>query len=131
MRTLSWIAQANADWGTGRALERCDRIARWRNLGPAERAAALTDLHGVWAKADGELISTGKGWAPQVDGYGDAIALMHECCGELLGLRIRAAYAILLAKGLHAGRVYARRSEERRVGKEGVSTCRSRWSRYH
>src|SRR3546814_10625954 len=27
-----------------------------------------------------------------------------------------------------AGRV---RSEERRVGKEGVSTCRSRWSPYH
>src|SRR3546814_14555436 len=127
MRTLSWIAQANADWGTGRALERCDRIARWRNLGPAERAAALTDLHGVWAKADGELISTGKGWAPQVDGYGDAIALMHECCGELLGLRIRAAYAILLAKGLHAGR----RSEARRVGNECGSTCRSRWSRDH
>src|SRR3546814_15392636 len=25
----------------------------------------------------------------------------------------------------------ARRSEERRVGKEGVSTCRSRWSPYH
>src|SRR3546814_21050455 len=23
------------------------------------------------------------------------------------------------------------RSEERRVGKEGVRTCRSRWSRYH
>src|SRR3546814_12108561 len=26
---------------------------------------------------------------------------------------------------------YARRSEERRVGKESVSTCRSRWSPYH
>src|SRR3546814_3364264 len=25
----------------------------------------------------------------------------------------------------------SRRSEERRVGKEGVSTCRSRWSPYH
>src|SRR3546814_12300581 len=25
----------------------------------------------------------------------------------------------------------ATRSEERRVGKEGVSTCRSRWSPYH
>src|SRR3546814_16857671 len=24
-----------------------------------------------------------------------------------------------------------RRSEERRVGKEGVSTCRSRWEQYH
>src|SRR3546814_19840260 len=26
---------------------------------------------------------------------------------------------------------HRRRSEERRVGKEGVSTCRSRWSPYH
>src|SRR3546814_7842967 len=26
---------------------------------------------------------------------------------------------------------YGFRSEERRVGKEGVSTCRSRWSPYH
>ncbi|EPR09848.1 DNA helicase UvrD [Sphingobium indicum IP26] len=108
MRTLVWIAQANADWGTGRALERCDRIARWRTLDPAGRAAALFDLHAVWAKADGELISTGKGWAPSVDGYGDAIARMHECCSELLGLRVRTAYAALLARALHAGRAYAR-----------------------
>src|SRR3546814_999053 len=28
-------------------------------------------------------------------------------------------------------RRWARRSEERRVGKECVSTCRSRWSPYH
>src|SRR3546814_2025263 len=28
-------------------------------------------------------------------------------------------------------RLYAGRSEERRVGKECVSTCRSRWSPYH
>src|SRR3546814_10111190 len=34
---------------------------------------------------------------------------------------------------LHAGRDDGRqnRSEERRVGKECVSTCRSRWSPYH
>src|SRR3546814_12980144 len=30
-----------------------------------------------------------------------------------------------------AGRCAATRSEERRVGKECVSTCRSRWSPYH
>src|SRR3546814_11283434 len=30
-----------------------------------------------------------------------------------------------------AGFVKAVRSEERRVGKECVSTCRSRWSQYH
>src|SRR3546814_12053514 len=29
------------------------------------------------------------------------------------------------------GQVLDRRSEERRVGKECVSTCRSRWSPYH
>src|SRR3546814_18922819 len=28
-------------------------------------------------------------------------------------------------------RIHATRSEERRVGKEGVRTCRSRWSPYH
>src|SRR3546814_2056962 len=31
----------------------------------------------------------------------------------------------------HRGRPVCRRSEERRVGKECVSTCRSRWSPYH
>src|SRR3546814_3987055 len=31
----------------------------------------------------------------------------------------------------HPRRVGAPRSEERRVGKECVSTCRSRWSPYH
>src|SRR3546814_18046707 len=32
---------------------------------------------------------------------------------------------------LHYPERAAHRSEERRVGKEGVSTCRSRWSPYH
>src|SRR3546814_17464585 len=32
---------------------------------------------------------------------------------------------------LRARRIGFVRSEERRVGKEGVSTCRSRWSPYH
>src|SRR3546814_5128415 len=33
--------------------------------------------------------------------------------------------------GIAVARVYSPRSEERRVGKECVSTCRSRWSPYH
>src|SRR3546814_18098952 len=35
---------------------------------------------------------------------------------------------------MHSGKIWfinGVRSEERRVGKEGVSTCRSRWSPYH
>src|SRR3546814_3055944 len=35
------------------------------------------------------------------------------------------------AGGETAGTTLQRRSEERRVGKECVSTCRSRWSPYH
>src|SRR3546814_19756189 len=39
---------------------------------------------------------------------------------------------VLLAKMLKEGaNVLLLRSEERRVGKECVSTCRSRWSPYH
>src|SRR3546814_12825654 len=49
-------------------------------------------------------------------------------------LVIRSSY---LAVCSNAGRAFSlelcegKRSEERRVGKEGVSTCRSRWSAYH
>src|SRR3546814_13491502 len=41
----------------------------------------------------------------------------------------------IMAAGMHLSRdarlVVEARSEERRVGKECVSTCRSRWSPYH
>src|SRR3546814_14346219 len=36
-----------------------------------------------------------------------------------------------LSRGLLRGGLRQSRSEARRVGKEGVSTCSSRWSRYH
>src|SRR3546814_15740571 len=39
-------------------------------------------------------------------------------------------HALNGAPGVFSAR-YAARSEERRVGKECVSTCRSRWSPYH
>src|SRR3546814_13641311 len=46
--------------------------------------------------------------------YGD----QDECVGELIGSECAGMKAMF-------------RSEERRVGKECVSTCRSRWSPYH
>src|SRR3546814_8000822 len=43
----------------------------------------------------------------------------------------RSQMAAALAEHLSGGRVHVRtRSEERRVGNECVSTCRSRWSTY-
>jgi len=56
VRSLDWIVRANADWGKTRGLERCDRIAAWRRLDPAGRAAGLADLHRAWAKTDGDII---------------------------------------------------------------------------
>src|SRR3546814_15938535 len=39
--------------------------------------------------------------------------------------------AFRVERGNNTGRCWTRRSEERRVGKECVSTCRSRWWPYH
>src|SRR3546814_14759714 len=38
---------------------------------------------------------------------------------------------VFLAQAIATGQSLEPRSEERRVGKECVSTCRSRWSPYH
>ncbi|MGE4323624.1 MAG: double-strand break repair helicase AddA [Sphingobium sp.] len=107
MGALAAVARANADWGTARAMERCDRIARWRSRDPAGRAATLTDLHGAWAKADGDLV-VAKGWVPPVEGYAELTMPLHRRCAEIIGVKIRADYAALLAQALHAGRAYAR-----------------------
>src|SRR3546814_1513280 len=62
--------------------------------------------------------------------------------GNLFGLTVAIGDLVLLAQEVHGemdaaqlasghGQVARGRSEERRVGKECVSTCRSRWSPYH
>src|SRR3546814_612287 len=57
-----------------------------------------------------------------------AIMLARPRAGPLVTRKLT-DYAL----GLYAARTYCSeyRSEERRVGKECVSTCRSRWSPYH
>src|SRR3546814_14068862 len=53
-------------------------------------------------------------------------AIVNDPIGALLAVGI---YAYITHGGAQANSVA--RSEERRVGKECVSTCRSRWSPYH
>src|SRR3546814_12104598 len=77
-----------------------------------------------------------------VGGGSNAIGLFHAFLNDP-GVRIVGAEAagFGLASGRHAASLAAgrvgglhgnrTRSEERRVGKEGVSTCRYRWSPYH
>src|SRR3546814_4217314 len=52
------------------------------------------------------------------------------CAGNLFVLRDGAWLTPLIDRAGVAG-ICRQRSEERRVGKECVSTCRSRWSPYH
>jgi ATP-dependent helicase/nuclease subunit A len=104
---LRRIAQANRQWGTARGNDRADRIERWLAAEPAVRAATLLDLHGVWAKKDGDPLSFAKGQAPQVDHYEPDCSAAHAAAHELLGLRMRAELAALLAAGLRAGQAFA------------------------
>src|SRR3546814_15344356 len=59
----------------------------------------------------------------------------HRTLARALGVTVNTvtrAFAEAERSGLVVSRVgRGTRSEERRVGKEGVSTCRSRWSPYH
>src|SRR3546814_14516482 len=65
-------------------------------------------------------------------GRGGLVA--HECIVDLRPLTQESGVSVddvakrLIDYGFHAPKM---RSEERRVGKECVSTCRSRWSPYH
>ena len=47
------------------------------------------------------------------------------------GVRIRRGLLQTISETVPYGRIQAVRSEERRVGKECISLCRSRWSPYH
>src|SRR3546814_8441841 len=57
-------------------------------------------------------------------GIGSQFRLLRLCAG---GFRLLPCLCNLLVQRM----LLVNRSEERRVGKECVSTCRSRWSPYH
>src|SRR3546814_7416080 len=54
-----------------------------------------------------------------------------DVCSSDLGWRNRAEKLPEDEAGMKSDNRSRKRSEERRVGKECVSTCRSRWSPYH
>lgn len=106
--SLRRLAKLNADWGTKKGEERAEEIAMWLALPPEKRALRLAELHLVWATGKGDPRSFGKGHAPQEPDYADLAMRLHGRCGELIAMKARAVYADLLARGLDAGRDYAR-----------------------
>src|SRR3546814_16620005 len=72
----------------------------------------------------GELLNS----APQLL---ERLTTLTERLTQLLSDRNQASIAGILDSTNRISRQLANRSEDRRVGKECVSTCRSRWSPYH
>src|SRR3546814_15537317 len=82
--------------------------------------------------ADGWRIDGAKTYITNVDEAAALIVVARSGTDAATG---RGRLTMLIvpadAPGLHFTRIETRRSEERRVGKECVSTCRSRWAAYH
>jgi ATP-dependent helicase/nuclease subunit A len=112
LASLEQVASQNRSWGTSKGVDRADSVVRWRSLSPGERAHALEELHSVWARADGEPRSFGKGQAPSTGDYAEYASRLHGRCKVLIELRVRARLADLFAAALEAGRAYARAYSE-------------------
>src|SRR3546814_18064941 len=91
--------------------------ARLRRAPEAKQRQSLRSILGIVIQGVAIAIVAGASWAPTLDPLG-APALLQA-----------AAVALLMATTV--GLFVWARSEERRVGKECVSTCRSRGSPYH
>src|SRR3546814_16398487 len=90
-----------SDWSS----DVCSSDLRWRTRRPATHRAHAR-------RALGEGLRRSRWWAERV-----GVPIRRQQLGDVWGLRRR--------------RQNRRRSEERRVGKEWVSTCRTWWSPYH
>src|SRR3546814_20335291 len=94
------------------------------------RLTALVEqaLRGVWAI--NELVLDAEAACQVLTQRTDPIALCRVMAGSE---EAQAIFTRDMCRGLgdFTGDIGVYRSEERRVGKECVSTCRSRWSPYH
>jgi ATP-dependent helicase/nuclease subunit A len=104
---LRQIGLLNSQWGTKNGLERANLCEEWAAGSPQERAALIDRLHLIWAKADGEIRSFGKGQAPQDEDYVRLATAAFERCSRLISMRKVAKLVEQLAAGLRAGQAFA------------------------
>src|SRR3546814_15880824 len=93
----------------------------------------LSGKYGPGASSNAEGRRVKFDFPPVDEARGQAcIAALREVAAKHDTSVASVALAWILAKPFVMSVIIgAKRSEERRVGKECVSTCRSRWSRYH
>ncbi|KQT33639.1 DNA helicase UvrD [Sphingomonas sp. Leaf412] len=102
------LGVANRAWGTATGTKHADAIAGWLAADIAGRVAMLPGLLAVVQTGKGEpRKASAKLLAAEPD-YVELAADLGDACAELIGLRIRAAYADALGAALEVGRDYAR-----------------------
>ncbi|SNT08548.1 DNA helicase/exodeoxyribonuclease V, subunit A [Sphingomonas laterariae] len=102
------VSRANAAWGTATGLKAADTCAAFLAAAPASRAAMLDDLAGVVLTKTGEPRKASAKLVDAEPGYAMFAERVGAACNALIGLRLRAALADILARGLRAGQAYAR-----------------------
>src|SRR3546814_15248899 len=106
------------------------------SMGHSQRrcAQALGISKGVVAKYVTAAAAAGLDWpaiAPLSEHELDALLVPTRSTAATVVPDFTALHRELSRKGVTLMLLWQERSEERRVGKECVSTCRSRWSPYH
>src|SRR3546814_13679552 len=133
MRMSDWSSDVCSSDLRERDTRRNDQ--RWRVLFDTGRHALVWRLHrcgGRHPTRRGRISTHRRRDQTQVGSY----LMMHEAPFDHQPRRYSAAHEDAVIEDMRAMRAETygddvTRSEERRVGKEGVSTCRSRWSPNH
>src|SRR3546814_9048757 len=133
-RAACWVSWKRPGWPS---LPTCPATLPWPHgwptarfaIGPPDRQASQGLVHASVMLADGSNISLGPfGENNKKPLQGARLQQLVPSLFQLAG----GAEAPACHSGLRwPARYRLDRSEERRVGKECVSTCRSRWSPYH
>jgi len=112
------IGAANRAWGTATGAGHHAVVTRWLAAANEARAASLAELVAVVHTAKGEPRKASAKLIAADPDYVDLARELGEACAELLALKVRAAYADLLAEALIVGRDYARgyAAAKRRAG---------------
>ncbi|MEH6756568.1 MAG: double-strand break repair helicase AddA [Parasphingorhabdus sp.] len=104
--SLKNMVDALASWGTKTATGYIEQIQSWIAANPVQRAATLSDLYKVWAKADGEWRAVPKGLEKAAPDYTELSLDMYDHCRQLIETKTLFDYADMFGGALNAGRAF-------------------------
>ncbi len=112
------LLAANRAWATATGTKHADALGRWLAASPTDRAATLSDVHGVVFTGKGEPRKAAAKLLAAEPDYAEIALMLGTQCGDILSQAARIGYTDLLAAALEVGRDYARAYDlaKRRIG---------------